>query len=71
MVYYNVDVLLHSSLEISYSGTPLVASVCAKGFSTFLVPDDGANLHSVVTVAICADYFIGIGFNRGPPLSSE
>ena len=65
MVYYNVDVLLHSSLEISYSGTPLIASVCAKKFPAFLVPDDGTNLHSVVTVAIRADDFLRIGFIDG------
>jgi len=56
----------NSSVPQSSDGKSLVSCVCAEEFSTSLVPDDGADLHSVVAVAIRADDFIRIGFVEAP-----
>jgi len=60
----------NSSVPQSSDGKSLVSSVGAEEFSASLVPDDGADLHSVVAVAIRADDFIRLGF-VGAPLRPE
>jgi len=56
----------NGSVPQSSDGKSLVSCVCAEEFSTFLVLDDGADLHSVVAVAIRADDIIGVGFIEVP-----